>query len=94
MKNVDKKIEKSKVRDFLDQDIRVYLKKPKSWQKIYLWWEDRDRWFLNKAYSKRSKNGLQLEKSVWITTDGLDSFILFAVREGYEIYIDNDKNSV
>ena len=94
MKNVDKKIEKSKVRDFLDQDTRVYLKKPKSWQRIYLWWENNDRWFLNKAYSKKSKNDLQLEKSVWITMNDLDSFILFAVREGYEIYIDNDKNSI
>jgi len=90
----DKKITEDQVRDFLNQDKKIYLKKSKSWQRIYLWWEDDERWFLNKAYTKRVKGGFKLEESVWINSNGLDSFISFAVRQGYEIYVDNEQNTV
>lgn len=94
MPTSDKKIQELKVRTVLDQDKKIYLKKPKSWQRIYLWWEDSDHWFLNKAATKRSKGGLKLEESVWITSNDLDRFISFAVRQGYEIYIDNEQDTV
>ncbi len=90
----DKRITEIQVRDVLDQDKKIYLKRPKSWQRIYLWWEDSERWFLNKAYTKRTKGGFKLEESVWINTNELDSFISFAVRQGYEIYVDDDKNTL
>lgn len=94
MPTSNKKIQESEVRTFLDQDKKIYLKRPKSWQRIYLWWEDSERWFLNKAYTKRTKGGFKLDESVWINTNGLDSFISFAVRQGYEIYVDNEQDTV
>ena len=30
-----------------------YMKKPRSWQKCWFWWEDKEQWFLNKAYDQR-----------------------------------------
>ena len=29
-----------------------YMKKPRSWQKCWFWWEDKEQWFLNKAYDQ------------------------------------------
>jgi len=94
MPTSDKKITDVQVRDFLNQNKKIFLKKPKSWQRIYLWWEDSEHWFLNKAATKRSNGGLKLEESVWITSNDLDKFISFAVRQGYEIYVDNEQNTV
>lgn len=91
----DIKISESEVRTFLNKDKRIYLKKPKSWQRIYLWWENSECWFLNKAFSKKTKNSkIDLEKSSWITSNDLDNFISFSVRQGYEIYLTHEQNTV
>ena len=38
----------------MDKGNKVYMKKPKSWQKIWFWWESKsEKWFLNRAPEKR-----------------------------------------
>ena len=36
--------------DYLNGGNRGYMKKPRSWQKCWFWWEDKEQWFLNKAF--------------------------------------------
>ena len=42
----------------MDKGNKVYMRKPKSWQKIWFWWESKkEKWFLNKAVEKREWKG-------------------------------------
>ena len=73
----------------LDKGNRAYMKKPKSWQKIWFWWESkREKWFLNKAYDKREDGEVIREKSVWLTAKQMDSHFNFMERQGYKYHID------
>ncbi len=71
---------------------RCYMKKPKSWQKIWYWWEKekgdpKEQWFMNVATGQR--NG-SIEESVWFTAKDLDLRLDYAVRQGYEFYVNED----
>mgnify|MGYP001419902400 FL=1 len=73
----------------MDKGNKVYMKKPRSWQKCWFWWEDKkDKWFLNKAYDKREDGKVIPEKSVWITAKQMESHLDFMVRQGYKYNID------
>lgn len=67
---------------------RCYIKKPKSWQKIWMWWEPdkndpNEKWFMNIA--RASKN--EIEESVWIIAKNIDHWIGYMEREGYKYYV-------
>ena len=65
------------------------MKKPKSWQKVWFWWEDKkDKWFLNKAFDKRSGGRVEPEPSVWITANQMPSHLDFMERQGYKYHTD------
>jgi hypothetical protein len=73
----------------MDKGNKVYMKKSKSWQKVWFWWESkRDKWFLNKAHDKREDGRVITEKSVWITAKQMESHLNFMERQGYKYHID------
>lgn len=72
----------------MDKGNKVYMQKPKSWQKIWFWWESkREKWFLNKAHDKREGSRVIVEKSVWITAEQMESDLKFMERRGYKYHI-------
>ena len=76
---------------YLNAGNRGYMKKPRSWQKVWFWWEDKDQWFLNKAYEERKSNTIDengFMKSSWITAKDLPSHLPFMERKGYKYYIE------
>jgi len=73
----------------MDKGNKVYMKKPKSWQKIWFWWESKkEKWFLNKAAEKRAGGKVITEGSVWITAKQMKDHMDFMFRQGYKYYID------
>jgi hypothetical protein len=73
----------------MDKGNKVYMQKPKSWQKIWFWWESkREKWFLNKAFDKRVGGRVIIENSAWITAAQMESHLSFMVRQGYKYHID------
>ena len=73
----------------LDKGNKTYVKKPKSWQKVWFWWESKkDKWFLNKAFDKRSKGKVTTEASSGITAKDMESHLSFMNRLGYKYHID------
>jgi len=67
----------------------VYMKKPKSWQKVWFWWESKsEKWFLNKAYDKREDGQVIIEKSVWITAKHMKWNLDLMEGRGYKYHID------
>jgi len=73
----------------LDKGNRAYMKKPKSWQRVWFWWQSKkDKWFLNKAFDKRSKGKVTTEASSWITAKDMESHLSFMNRLGYKYHID------
>ena len=57
----------------LDKGKKGYAQKPKSWQKIWYWWEDHsDAWFMN-VYKEEKKGSLLLKKEEVITRRGARS---------------------
>lgn len=68
---------------------RGYMQKPKSWQKVWLWWEKnkddpKEQWFMNIARS--TKTGI--EESSWIIAKNIEHWIDVMERDGYKYYID------
>lgn len=68
---------------------RCYLKKPRSWQKIWMWWEKdkndpKEQWFMNVAVSTRTG----IEESSWITAKQLDDWLDYRERQGYKYHAD------
>jgi hypothetical protein len=67
---------------------RCYMKKPKSWQKIWFWWEKDSRkpneqWFMNIARSTRT----EMEDSYWINAKNIEFWIDKMGCEGYKYYV-------
>ena len=72
----------------LNEGNKCYMKKPKSWQKCWFWWESKkEKWFLNKAYDKREGGKVEPEPSVWITAKQMESHLDFMERQGYKYHI-------
>lgn len=68
---------------------KCYMKKPKSWQKVWFWWEKlqfepKEQWFMNIAKSTRTG----IEPSSWITANDIHSIFNFMERDGYKYYIE------
>lgn len=68
---------------------RCYMKKPNSWQKVWMWWEKdkndpKEQWFMNIARSTRTG----IEESVWITARNIEHWIGYMERKGYKYHID------
>ena len=73
----------------MDKGNKVYMQKPKSWQKIWFWWESkREKWFLNRAADKRVDGRVIIENSVWITANQMETHLSFMARQGYKYHID------
>jgi len=72
----------------LNKGKKGYMKKPRSWQKIWFWWEDKDCWFLNKAYDKRKDGKVEPEESVWITAKDMHHHCGHLERQGYKYFKD------
>lgn len=67
---------------------KCYIKKPKSWQKVWMWWEKdkndpKKQWFMNIARS--SRNGVN--ESSWITANDVVDWLDYMERNGYKYYI-------
>ena len=65
------------------------MKKPKSWQKVWFWWEKlkddpKEQWFMNIARSNRKG----IDSSSWITANDVENILNFMERDGYKYYID------
>jgi len=64
-----------------------YLQKPKSWQKIWYWWEDiSDMWFMN-VYKEEKRGSSGPGKGSWIIAKDLDHWLDMDERSGYKFYI-------
>jgi len=68
---------------------RGYMKKPRSWQKIWFWWEPnkldpKEQWFMNIARSTRDG----MEDSVWVNANNIEHRLSCLEREGYKYHID------
>jgi hypothetical protein len=66
---------------------KCYMKKPKSWQKVWFWWErlkhdPKEQWFMNIAKSTRTG----VEQSSWITANDIDHMFNLMERDGYKYY--------
>ena len=73
----------------MDKGNKVYMKKPKSWQKVWFWWESKkEKWFLNKAFEKRTVGKVITDKSSWITARQMESHLDFMESQGYKYHID------
>ena len=75
----------------LDKGKKCYLRKPRSWQKVWYWWEidkkdPTERWFMN-IYRSDKKGKENFEQSSWIIAKDLDTWLNHAEREGYKYYI-------
>jgi hypothetical protein len=84
-----KEISKDDFMKALSKWKRCYIKKPKSWQKVWMWWErdksdPKEQWFMNIARSTRTG----IENSVWITAKDIEHWIGYMEREGYKYHID------
>jgi hypothetical protein len=80
----------------LNKGNTCYLRKPRSWQKIHFYWEDKnEQWFMNKVYDIREDGQVKpdVSKGVWIIAKDLDHHIDTMEREGYKYYlkIDDDE---
>ena len=53
----------------------------------YPGWEDKEQWFLNKAYDQRKDGLVEPEPSSWITANDLPNHLPFMARQGYKYYI-------
>jgi hypothetical protein len=68
---------------------KCYMKKPKSWQKVWFWWErlkddPKEQWFMNVARSNRKG----IDPSSWVTANDIEDIFNFMERDGYKYYID------
>jgi hypothetical protein len=84
-----KDITKAEFMKALSKWKRGYMKKPKSWQKVWLWWEKdkndpKEQWFMNVARSTRTG----IEESSWIIAKDIEHWIGAMEREGYKYHID------
>ena len=75
----------------LNEGKKCYLRKPRSWQKVWYWWEidkkdPTERWFMN-VYRADKKGKENFDHSSWITAKDLDTWLNHAEREGYKYYI-------
>ena len=86
-KSKEKDITYEQFVSYLNKGNRGYMKKPRSWQKCWFWWEDDEQWFLNKAYDKRSDGLVEPEPSVWITAKDMEHHMDHMQRQGYKYYI-------
>jgi hypothetical protein len=82
----DNEISKEEFIKCLKEWNKCYMQKPKSRQKIWLWWENEgytnNQWFMNIARS--NKTGI--EQSSLIIATYIDHWIDFKEREGYKYY--------
>jgi len=77
----------------LNEGKTCYMRKPRSWQKIYFWWEDNnEQWFMNQVYDIREDGQVKpdIKKGVWIIAKDLDHHIDTMERRGYKYYLKND----
>lgn len=86
MKNKD--ISREEFMKALSKWNRCYMKKPKSWQKIWMWWEKdknapKEQWFMNIANSTRKG----IDSSVWVIAKDIGPWIIQMEREGYKYHI-------
>jgi hypothetical protein len=71
-----------------------FLKKPRSWQKIYFWWEDAEQWFMNKVYDARIDGSVKPDygKGVWIIAKDLHLHLDSMDKQGYKYYLKNNED--
>lgn len=70
---------------------KVYMKKPKSWQRVWFWWEPKsENWFLNRAPEKREDVRLVIESLGWFVATQVDAYLNFMERQGYSYYINKE----
>lgn len=87
----DKSISKKQFKKEFLKGKSGYIKKPKSWKRIHIWWEpmeDNEQWFINIASDiRKNGEGLKIEDSNWITAKNLDIWLNGWDREKYKFYL-------
>jgi len=61
----------------------VYLRKDKGRKIVHLWWEDKEKWFINQA----DQNGVKLDDSTWTTDGNWEKTINYYLNQEYRMYI-------
>lgn len=80
-------VTKEQFLEALGKGKKCYTQKPKSWQKIWYWWEDpSEMWFMN-VYKEEKKNSLGPGKGSWIIAKDLDLWLDMDERSGHKFYI-------
>jgi hypothetical protein len=83
-----KPLTKEQFLDALNKGKKGYAQKPKSWQKIWYWWEDpKDPWFMN-IYKSEKRGEFNPGKGNWVIAKDLDNWLDSDERSGYKFYID------
>lgn len=86
-----KAVDREKFLKALNEGKKCYLKKPRSWQKVWYWWEiDKknpdERWFMN-IYKSEKGGGSNFKNPSWIIAKDLDVWLSYAENNGYKYYI-------
>jgi len=68
---------------------RGYVKKPKSWKRYHLWWDDlSDIWFMNLAEDVRRAGKVKQEGIGFLNANSIGQWYDQWVRKGYQFYLD------
>ena len=86
---MSQELSKEEFFSFLNEGKKCYMKKPRSWQKIHFYWENKEQWFMNQIYDIRESKVVRphKEKGVWIIAKDLPHHINHLERQGYKYYI-------
>ncbi len=86
---MSQELSKEEFFSFLNEGKKCYMKKPRSWQKIHFYWENKEQWFMNQIYDIRESKVVRphKEKGVWIIAKDLPHQIDHLERQGYKYYI-------
>ena len=74
----------------LSKNKKCYMQKPRSWQRIWFWYEilpydKKEQWFMN--ISKGTKD--KIPESIWMVPHTVNVWIDGLERKGYKYYINN-----
>jgi len=81
---------KGSIEDFLNKitNRKVgYLKKERGRNILHFWWEDKEKWFMNRGHQKTKK----FVKGGWMIASDMKSYLKFLMREGYQLLLKSNK---
>jgi hypothetical protein len=89
VKNGLKQVTLDEFKEALLEGRRGYVKKPNSWKRYHLWWDDlSDIWFMNWAEDVRSGGKVKQEGIGFLNANSIEHSYDQWAREGYQFYLD------